>query len=86
MNDPQFQYAIIAFFSAWFALVAVAIWIMSRVGQAIDERHEQRRKGRQCDEAYEQDDWSATIGDCKPGECRVCDEAYEAEIEGERER
>ncbi|KKM91189.1 hypothetical protein LCGC14_1231060 [marine sediment metagenome] len=84
MTVDPFELYIIAFFSAWFALIAGFIWLTWRIGNAIDERH--TRRSCDCDEAYKPDEYSVTIGPCKPGECRVCDEAYEAEIEKERNR
>ncbi len=47
MNDPQFQYAIIAFFSAWLALVAGMIVLMWRLGRSLDDRHTRKWEGRE---------------------------------------
>ena len=75
---------VLAALCVFLAVLCGGAGLVCWIGQAIDDRH--TRRLCDCDEADAPDDCSVTIGPCEPGHCRVCDEAYEAEIERERER
>lgn len=81
MIDVQGEFYIIAFFSAWFALVAAVVWRAGGTGKSLDDRH--TRRSYDCDEVYAPDEWTVKIGPCEPGDCDECD-TRRAKIERER--